>query len=302
MRKTNDNTTLIPRTTFDGPSLAFHLPGVEVGVAEYDEGPTGCTVFKFGDGVSTAVDIRGGLVGASQTDYTWYNGICFAGGSLFGLEAASGVRAGMLDDDDHETGFNTIPQVGAAILYDWFGRDNAIYPDVALGRAAYHAARSDVFPLGRRGAGRAAGMGQGAAYRDAAGVKVAVFTVVNALGNVVDRDGNVLTGSKRPTIDEINERIAEQAAAPSQREGNTTLTVVATNRKMSHGSLTQMARTVHSSMARAIQPFHTESDGDVLFAVTTNEVDQEPPAVWETAVIASELAWDAVLTSMPADN
>ena len=46
-------------------------------------------------------------------------------------------------------------------------------------------------------------------------------------------------------------------------------------------------------MARAIQPFHTLYDGDVLFAVTTGEV--ENPGLNEVAlgVIASELAWDA---------
>jgi 6-aminohexanoate-oligomer endohydrolase len=300
VRRSNDTIELEATTWFDGPALEFDLPGVEVGLAEYDEGPTGCTVLKFPDGASAATDIRGGAVGVTGAEYDWLHGVCFAGGSVFGLEAAFGVGTGRLADADYEIGWGTIPFVAGAIIWDWHGRDNAIYPDAALGRAAYHAAHPGRFPLGKRGAGRSAGVGQGAAYRDAAGVKVAVFTVVNALGSVVDRDGSVLTGSRRPVIDEIDERIAKHEAAAPPRDGNTTLTLVATNRKMSHGSLTQLARTVHSSMARAIQPFHTESDGDVLFAVTTNEVDHEPPAVWETAVIASELAWDAVLSAVPS--
>jgi L-aminopeptidase/D-esterase-like protein len=50
-------------------------------------------------------------------------------------------------------------------------------------------------------------------------------------------------------------------------------------------------------MARAIYPFHTNNDGDILFAATTNEV--ENPNINELVLshIASELAWDAVLCS-----
>jgi L-aminopeptidase/D-esterase-like protein len=49
-------------------------------------------------------------------------------------------------------------------------------------------------------------------------------------------------------------------------------------------------------MARAIQPFHTVYDGDVLWAVSTGEVDN--PALNDVALgaLASEVAWDAVLS------
>ena len=69
------------------------------------------------------------------------------------------------------------------------------------------------------------------------------------------------------------------------------------NHKLDHRTLQQLARHVHSSMARAIYPFHTNTDGDILFAATTNEV--EDPKVNEFLLnhIASELAWDAVLHS-----
>jgi hypothetical protein len=38
------------------------------------------------------------------------------------------------------------------------------------------------------------------------------------------------------------------------------------------GGLKQFPRQVHTSMPRAIQPFHTDNDADVLYAVTTSEV------------------------------
>ena len=52
-------------------------------------------------------------------------------------------------------------------------------------------------------------------------------------------------------------------------------------------------------MNRAIQPFATEDDGDVLYAVTTDEVDNPALSPMDLSVLASELAWDAVLSSVP---
>jgi L-aminopeptidase/D-esterase-like protein len=49
-------------------------------------------------------------------------------------------------------------------------------------------------------------------------------------------------------------------------------------------------------MARAIQPFHSFGDGDVLFAVTTDEVENKALNLTDLGVLASELAWDAVLS------
>jgi len=34
---------LTPHVSYDGPALKFDFPGVMVGVAEYEEGPTGTT-------------------------------------------------------------------------------------------------------------------------------------------------------------------------------------------------------------------------------------------------------------------
>src|SRR5687768_8706587 len=92
--KHNDNTPLVPRVDFVGPTLRFDFSGFQIGVAEYEEGPTGCTVFYFPDGVETAVDVRGGWPGVSQ-EFDFSDAICFAGGSLVGLEAIWGVTVGI---------------------------------------------------------------------------------------------------------------------------------------------------------------------------------------------------------------
>jgi 6-aminohexanoate-oligomer endohydrolase len=72
--------------------------------------------------------------------------------------------------------------------------------------------------------------------------------------------------------------------------------VLVTNQPLDLRSLRSVGRQVHASMARAIQPFHALVDGDVLYAVTTGEVDGPSLDSISLGVIASELAWDAVLS------
>jgi len=206
-RLTNDLAELAPRTSFDGPELRFDLAGLEIGAAEYDEGPTGCTVFSFAGGpVPCSIDVRGGSPAVSGAGIDFVDAICLAGGSLYGLEAAAGVAAERLAQRDYSTDWMQIPLVAGAIIFDWGPRDNAVYPDKELGRAALRAAREGIFPLGCRGAGRSAtagklfsydegeAAGQGGAFRQIGETKVAVFTVVNAVGAIVDREGNVVRG------------------------------------------------------------------------------------------------------------
>jgi 6-aminohexanoate-oligomer endohydrolase len=288
-------------------SLTFDFPGLRIGTAEYEEGPTGCTVFHFTGGAMLERDVRGGSHGTFG-DLDWVDAICLAGGSLYGLEACTGVAAELLEQRGFDTAWTSIADVTGAIIYDFGPRQNAVYPDKELGRAAFRAAREGSFPLGRRGAGRSATVGktfglehaepggQGGAFRQVGPTHVAVFTVVNAVGAVVDRDGTIVrghfdapTGARRALVEGIEARVTG---------GNTTLTVVATNQKVDRWLLRQLARQVHTSMARAIHPFHALTDGDVLFAASTNEVENEALDSLTLGVLASELAWDAVLAAV----
>ena len=294
-------------TSFDGDALELDFPGLRIGIAEYEEGPTGCTVFHFTGGAMLERDVRGGSPGLFG-DLDWVDAICLAGGSLYGLEACTGVAAELFAQRGYETGWTSIADVTGAIIFDFGPRENAVYPDKELGRAALRAAEEGRFPLGRRGAGRSATVGktfgfehgepggQGGAFRRIGDTRIAVFTVVNAVGAVVDRDGNVVrghfdppTGARRTLVEGIETRLTGES---------TTLTVVATNQRMDRWLLRQLGRQVHTSMARAIHPFHALTDGDVLFAATTNEVDDETLDSLTLGVIASELAWDAVLAAV----
>jgi 6-aminohexanoate-oligomer endohydrolase len=313
----NDTAKLVPKTAFEGPRLEFDFPALQIGVAAYEEGPTGCTVFRFAHDPTSVIDVRGGypgtIHGASEEDIRTA-AICFAGGSSYGVEAATGVAAEIFA----ESGYADLKLVRGAITYD-FGRDNMIYPDKALGRAALKSARTGIFPLGRAGVGcgltcgggfgevQGERTGQGGAFQQVGPTKIAVFTAVNAAGAIVDRQGQVVRGhldpktGKRYHYRELLERKMARGEITEPPQGkNTTLTLVITNQKFTgyfetRWQLRQLARQVHSSMARAIQPFHSFGDGDILFAVTTSEVENAALNLTDVGVLASELAWDAVL-------
>ena len=316
MAVSNDTVALTPRTTFDGPALELDFPGLEIGVAEYETGPTGCTVFHFPRGAMQAVDVRGGAPGTIG-GHDWVHAICLAGGSLYGLEAASGVAAELFAREEFAVGWKDIKLVSGAIVFD-FGRrrGSAIYPDKELGRAALRAAQPGRFPLGQRGAGVAVSVGktfefeqgeaggQGGAFRKMGDTRLAVFIVLNSVGAIVDREGSVVrghldraTGRRAALVTGVEERLTAEIPL-SHLGGNTTLTVVATNQQLERRALTQLGRQVHASLARAIHPFHTLVDGDVLYAVTTGETENRALDPVALAVIASELAWDAALAAV----
>jgi L-aminopeptidase/D-esterase-like protein len=298
--------------------LTFDFPSLHIGVAEYLEGPTGCTVFYFPKGAMAAADVRGGSPGTLMAGDGYLDALCYAGGSIYGLEAATGVLAELLARRGYSAQWFDIAITRAAIIYDYGRRDNTIYPDKTLGRAALKAAKPGVFPVGARGAGCSATVGkgfdftqsepagQGGAFRQIGPTRIAAFSVVNAIGGIVDRQGRVVRGNldrstgRRLRIEEYLEGRLSDQESPQPPPGNTTLTAIITNQKLNERELRQWSRQVHSSMARVIQPFHALEDGDVLYAITTNEVENESLRLTALGVVASELVWDAVLNCYDA--
>jgi L-aminopeptidase/D-esterase-like protein len=125
MKVSNDNTRLEPVTHLSGRSLSFDFPSIRIGIAEYEEGPTGCTVFHFPNEVTAAVDIRGGSPSTFTTDNhnllageRKLDAICFTGGSVHGLEATTGVTSALLRLKEYSTDW--MPKVaGATIMIMW---------------------------------------------------------------------------------------------------------------------------------------------------------------------------------------
>lgn len=279
--------------------LEFSFPGILIGEAINPKGPTGVTVFHFPSGVTAAADIRGGSVGSTGAEFGFLHALFFSGGSLFGLEVAGGIRGELLQKAGNQVRWDTVPLVAGAIIWDYNNRETPTYPDQALGRAALRSARAGHFTQGRAGAGIFAAVGQGGAYRRVGDLTIAVFTVVNSLGRVVSRNGQILTHDGESAVVALERKLRAADKTPGDQAGNvtqhTTLTLVAVN--ASNLRLDQLARQVHTSMSRAIQPFHTEFDGDILWAVSTGAIETGLNTT-EVGILASELAWDAVLSSV----
>jgi len=141
-----------------------------------------------------------------------------------------------------------------------------------------------------------------------------VFTVNNALGAVTDRKGQLASGYFDPAwpksmdtstlLNSIRDKWV-QGSVRTQPSGNTTISLVVVNQKLNFGDLQRLAIQVHTSMSRGLQPYATEYDGDVLFAVSTGEVDlptdpkERQADITLLPIIASELMWDAILSSVP---
>ena len=322
----------VPHVSFEGPALTFDFAAVQIGSAEYEEGPTGATVLLFPKPVKAAVDVRGGAPGTIHTDGLrlayddpFVNAITLAGGSAYGLSVATGVANALKERTANSGGWENIQVVPGAIIFDLGDRRyNGVTPDERLGRAALDAVRVGWVPLGARGAGRFAMQGeesqhsgQGAAFRQAGETKVLVVTVVNASGDIVDRNGRILRCAHPVAGDcgAISDRIAKHLAAlgttkhadagvgdHSGLTANTTITVVVTNKPLPFWALQRLAVQVHTSMARAIQPFSESDDGDTLFAVTTGEAKGAAISdddLDDLGLLASETAWDAVLATAP---
>ena len=320
----NNDEKLTPYLKFRDPILNFNFPGIKIGIAQYEEGPTGCTVFYFdktenkkNPGAKFYADVRGGAPGVRFHEIGWASAICFSGGSLLGLEACDGVAAELLKMNNYSVDWMEIPVVPGAIIFDFGFRNNSIYPDKELGRAAIRSVREGSFPMGQQGAGRLASVGkgldyligelsgQGAAFKTIGDTKILACSVVNAMGAIKDRSGKIVRGNfdkKKSTRIELLDQLKKfdlnhKPSTAKNLPKNTTLTIIITNQKFDQRSLEQIAKQIHSSMSRVIDPFHTLDDGDVLFMVTTDEIENNQLSPMAFGIIASDIVWDAVLNS-----
>ncbi len=214
----------------------------------------------------------------------------FAGGSAFGLEAASGV---MRWCEERGIGFDTgvarVPIVPAAILFDLRLGDPHRRPDAAMGYAAAQAAVESPVAEGNVGAGTGATVGKlfGIARATKAGigcwtedlpgdVRVAVLAAVNAFGDIRDPDsGRILAGARSPGRPLDSREFVDTAAAMRRgavRTGfadpNTVLVAVATNAALNRLEAQRLAVMAAAGVARVVSPAHTTFDGDVVFALS----------------------------------
>ena len=301
------------------------VAGIKVGHATVAGRPTGCTVVLAEGGAVGGVDVRGSAPGTRETDLLdpvnlvdRVHAIVFAGGSAFGLDAASGVVRYL---EERGIGFRTdsgpVPIVPAAILFDLaVGGKPEIRPTADCGYRAAAAATSGPVAEGNVGAGAGATIGKlagmaramkggvgSASVTTADGFVVSALVVVNALGDVIDPDtATIVAGTRTPDGRRLADaRLlirSETGLAPRAGEG-TTLAVVATSAALTKTQATKMAQMAHDGLARAIVPVHTAYDGDVVFALATG-ADQRPADMVRIGALAADAAARAIVRAARA--
>lgn len=277
-------------------------PGILVGHDTQPDAATGCTVIVCARPAVGAVDVRGGAPATRETDLLSplcmmreVHAITLAGGSAFGLEAATGVaRALEARGVGFDVGVARVPIVPAAALFDLgIGRAD-IRPDAAAGARALAAATAGHVAQGSVGAGTGAtigkmagpawcvkaGVGSASAASEpaAGGYTLGALVAVNALGDIHDPEsGQRIAGTRHPSG---SGWLRSSAATPDSPDApgdpfqpipgaNTTLAVIATDAPLNKADLAKLAQMAHDGFALAIRPTHTPFDGDIVFALST---------------------------------
>ncbi len=286
-------------------SAITDVPGIKVGQISDPQGLTGCTVVLCEKGAVAGVDQRGGAPGTRETDLMRpvhliqkVHAIVLAGGSAFGLEAATGVMRYL---EERKVGFDAqaakVPIVPEAILFDLALGDPHARPDAAMGYAACQAASASRPQEGNVGAGTGASvghiLGMGGAMKSGlgtwsvdlgGGAWVGAIVAVNPLGDVIDpstgsisagarpvKAGPARLGGRGPFADSLKvmKSLVGKTALRFATRSNTVIGVVATNVRLTKEGANLVALMAQDGVARAVRPAHTLLDGDTLFALST---------------------------------
>jgi L-aminopeptidase/D-esterase-like protein len=300
------------------------VAGIEVGHFTDARRPTGCTVVLARGSAVAGVDVRGAAPGTRETDLLHpantverVHAVLLAGGSAFGLDAASGVMR-WLDEQGIglAVGPARVPIVPAAVLFDLPVGDHRIRPDAAAGHAACQAASRQAPQEGNVGAGAGAVVGKvfglqrgmkggiGSAALTIDGVTVGAIVACNALGDVLDPEsGTLLAGARSADglhlVDARRALLRGDVARDVMSGTNTTIGVIATDAVITKAQAARLATVGHDGLARAINPAHTVFDGDTLFALGTGASGRSP-GMMTLATMAAEACALAVVRAVRA--
>ena len=305
-----------------GPrNLITDVEGLRVGQVEDARVRTGVTVLLTDEPFNAVVDVRGGAPGTRDTEALdvvnlvgRVDAIVLSGGSVFGLDAPSGVtsvltRAGR--GYAMAPGAPPVPIVPAAILFDLANGGDKDWgeepPYRLLGKRAAENAAPE-FALGTAGAGFGAnagvykgGLGSTSIVTDD-GLTIGAIVAVNAVGSPLIPGTNVFWafpfeingefGGRRLKADYrgVHEELPSDMRGPRAR-ANTTIAIVATDADLDRVELKRVAVMAGDGLARALRPAHTPFDGDIVFAIATarrNMAETRPREVMRIGNLAAD--------------
>jgi L-aminopeptidase/D-esterase-like protein len=280
--------------------LFSDIKDIDLGHAQNLTAATGCTVILCKKGATAGVDVRGGAPGTRETDLLdpvnlveQIHAVVLAGGSAFGLDAATGVMQYL---EENNIGFDVqvsrIPIVCAAVLFDLLLGDHRIRPDRDMGYQACRNAGHGQCPHGNVGAGAGATVGKilgmDRAMKSGLGsdaiqigeLQIGALVAVNCLGDVIDpetgkRLAGLLDESKTAIADTEAVMIEAYAEKKNRFSGNTTIGVIATNAKLTKPQATKLASMAQNGYARTLRPAHSMFDGDTIFTLATGHIEAD---------------------------
>ena len=312
------------------------VQGIRVGHYTDTRRPTGCTAILFDTPVTAGADYDGSAPGESLgvmlqpvSPLTHIHGILLTGGGPMGLGATAGVVRFL---ENRHIGYDwgvpnvRIPIVVGAVIDDLALGDARIRPGPDEAFKACEAAAAAPVAEGNVGAGSGATVGKmlrrqrmpgmkggvGTAAARFGDVVIAALVVVNAAGDVLEwRSGRIIAGARTEdgrqfahTVDVLRRSMDRSPRAggvqlDDEPLRSTTLSIVATNVALDKTRLTKLAMMANTGAARAINPYHTDGDGDQVIAVSTGAVERD---VWLTSfgAIAAELVADAIVRGVRA--
>ncbi|GAA0454322.1 P1 family peptidase [Alkalibacillus silvisoli] len=276
--------------------MITNVPGIKVGHQQNESAKTGCTVILTEDGATCGVDVRGSAPGTRETDLLdpinlvdQVHAISLAGGSAYGLDAASGIMQFL---EEREVGLDVgvckVPIVPSAILFDLAIGDASVRPDQLMGYRAAQNATEKAVKEGSVGAGCGATVGKIAGFEAVSdsgigsasielenGLIVGAIVAVNAFGDVSDpKTGEIVAGARNLETGEFlnsTKMMRKQAEAGGFPGTNTTIGAVAVNAKLTKSEAKKVAQVAQNAIGRTISPAHTMYDGDTIFALATGE-------------------------------
>jgi L-aminopeptidase/D-esterase-like protein len=96
---------------------------------------------------------------------------------------------------------------------------------------------------------------------------------------------------------DLETRTAASAPIADQALRATTLAAIGTNVTLTKTQLTKLAMMANTGAARAINPYHTQGDGDQVLAISTG-LSNAPVSLTALGAIAAEVLADAIVRAV----
>jgi L-aminopeptidase/D-esterase-like protein len=309
------------------------IGGVRVGHFTDTRRPTGCTAILFDRAASAGVDYDGSAPGESLgvmlqpvSPLDRIHGVLLTGGGPMGLGATAGVVRFL---EEQRVGYDwgvpnvRVPIVVGAVIDDLAVGDGRIRVGGDEAYRACQAATSGAVAEGSVGAGAGATVGKMFVGRGMPGMKggvgcasvrlgdivMSALVVVNSAGDILDwRRGAIIAGARSTdgrsfarSVDVLRRDLEARpvAAAPLADDPlrATLLAVVGTNATLTKVQLTKLAMMANTGAARAIDPYHTQGDGDQVIAVSTG-MSTASPSLTALGAVAAEVVADAIVRAV----